>query len=90
MKKITLLFFVISFSTLAQKQGQDFIDSVLIEISKAKEDTLKVNQLNEIAATYQAIDLTKTLSYANQALQLSNKINWRDGAANSYKNLGNY
>jgi signal transduction histidine kinase len=90
MRTIILLFFVISLNAYAQKSGQAFIDSVLIEISKTQEDTLKVNQLNEIAATYQAIDLIKTLSYANQALQLSNNINWKDGVANSYKNIGNY
>ena len=46
MKKIVLLIFILSFLKqfcLAQKTGQLKIDSLLIELKKAKEDTGKVN-----------------------------------------------
>jgi signal transduction histidine kinase len=91
MRKIYLLFFLISALTFSQKkEGQELIDSLLTVFPKMKSDTIRVNALNEIATEYQQIDLEKSMHYSQKALQLSNKINWQDGIANSYKNIGNY
>jgi signal transduction histidine kinase len=90
MKKIIILFLVITINIYGQKGGQALIDSLLIELGKIKDDTTKINLLNEIAADYQGLNLEKTLHYADQALKLSISVKWKDGMANSYKNIGNY
>jgi signal transduction histidine kinase/Tfp pilus assembly protein PilF len=91
MRKIYLLFLLFSvFGFSQKKEGQALIDSLLVELPKMKDDTLKVNLTNELASEYQSINLEKTFIYANKSLVLANKINWKDGIANSYKNLGNY
>jgi hypothetical protein len=44
-KKLFFLLLVTSFSFGQKKEGQALIDSLLVELPKMKEDTLKVNLL---------------------------------------------
>jgi signal transduction histidine kinase len=87
MKKIYFLFFLIPiFSFSQKKEGQALIDSLLVELPKMKEDTLKVNLLNDLSTASILVNAQKGLKFAIQALQLSKKINWKKGEASA--NLG--
>ena len=91
MKIITFLFlFIYAFSFGQKKEGQLLIDSLLIELPKMSNDTLKVNLLNELADTYKNTDSTKCLLYVKHALSLSRKINFKLGEVDSYRILGKF
>jgi signal transduction histidine kinase len=88
MRKIYIIFFLISsFANAQKKEGQARIDSLLVELPKMKEDTLKVNLLNILSTESIMIDAPNSLKYVNQSLELSKKINWKKGIAVCYKNL---
>ncbi len=91
MRKLFLFFLLIPVFSIAQKlEGQKLIDSLLVELPKMKEDTLKVNLLNSLAFEHKFIENKKTLDYANSALLISKKISFKEGEANSYRILGVY
>lgn len=73
----------------AQKQGQQLVDSLLGVLPAAKEDTMKVNILNQLAYTYFFINSDNGIKYGAQALQLARSLNWKNGMATAYKNIGN-
>lgn len=91
MKK-SLLFFVITLSithsAFAQLQGQQLIDSLRAQIPLAAEDTNKVIMLYNISFTYYSINTDSGLKYGNEALTLSQKLNWKQGIANSKGRIG--
>ena len=84
MRKILYLFLfsIVCFSQ--KKVGQPLIDSLLVELPKMKEDSLKVKLLINLASIYQKIDPKKGLKTSSNALVLSKKINWKDGIALTY------
>jgi two-component system NtrC family sensor kinase len=95
MKKIfitlPLLFLLAPFHFLciAQKQGQEKIDSLMNVLKGAKEDTLKVNTL--IAVSLEKINAGEykgSEEYANQALALSEKMSFLKGVSLSYNQVG--
>ncbi len=93
-------FFVILFINLfaitlyAQKQGQARIDSLLESLnaglSKNKDwaDTNKAGLLIELAYEYHKADPNKGLKIAEEALQLSEKLNWKNGIASASNRMG--
>lgn len=89
--KAILLFLIsalLSISLSAQKQGQDLIDSLQRELPKLIDDTNKVNILYRLSSEYYSVDPTKGIEYGNDALELAEDINWKDGIASAYKCLG--
>jgi two-component system NtrC family sensor kinase len=95
MKKIfiplSLLFLLGPFQHLciAQKQGQEKIDSLTAVLKTAKEDTLKVNTL--IAVSLEKInagEYKESEKFANQALALSEKMSFLKGVSLSYNQIG--
>lgn len=72
----------------AKKQGQEAIDSMLLELPKLKDDTNKVNLLYYVGATYRNLDLAASMKYGNQMLGLANKIGWEKGIAKANALLG--
>lgn len=80
-----LCFTLISFS---QKEGQALIDSLLVELPKMSEDTLKVATLNKLAVAHQNFNASQGLQYGQKALTLAKKIQWNDGIAESYNAIG--
>ncbi len=100
MKKTLLLFVILnSFQhlCLAQKQGQEKIDSLFSVLKVAKEDTAKVNTLNAIAFEYRSNKPDTAIYFANEALSLATKVNFKMGVADAYlwigtaiTNLGKY
>lgn len=81
---IGLLFTI---NIFAQKQGAELLDSLLIELPKAAEDTNKVNLLAEISYNYRILIPKKGIEFANQGVELAKKINWKIGLAKNYNSL---
>ncbi|KFC18866.1 sensor histidine kinase [Chryseobacterium sp. FH1] len=92
MKNIFLLVAIcyISKNYAQQKQGQDLVDSLLLELPKAKQDSSKVNLLNAIAGEYTNLYNEKGKKYAQQSTALSKKINFKSGEADSYEIIGKF
>jgi adenylate cyclase len=76
-------------TTSAQKQGRKLFDSLLTELPKTKEDTNKVNILNAIGRTTNTIsEYDRTIVFSNDAITLSEKLNFKKGKANAINNIG--
>ena len=64
------------------------IDSLKILISKATNDSSKVDKINLLSKNYFSIDPLISLQYSNNAKEISSKINYKKGLALAYKNIG--
>lgn len=82
-----LLLISVSFSLYGQK-GKAAMDSLLNELSRAQEDTNKVNLLGKLSFSYSAIDPDEGLRYGFRSKELSEKLGWNKGLASSYAGLG--
>jgi two-component system, NtrC family, sensor kinase len=104
MKRSTLLLFTLFCTSLfaQRKQGQALIDSLEIELKNYnaqqaalnkttldKSDTLKVNILNALNWELQNRgNYEKAKQYANDALYIADKIDFKKGKASAYNNAG--
>ncbi len=89
MKK--LLFISVFILNLIQNfvySQQTKIDSLLTVIRTSKEDTTIVNTLNNLFTEYEFTDDQKALDCLNKALDLSKKIDFKTGLADTYTYLG--
>ena len=84
---ILLYLFVISF-TFGYAQNKA-IDSLLVVLKHSKNDIDKAQTLNAIADAYKTSDPKLMQQYANKALQLSQKIQFKIEEGNAQLNLGN-
>jgi two-component system, sensor histidine kinase PdtaS len=81
-----ILLFIAANSTLAQ---QHKIDSLQALIKKGKEDTNKVRHLLKLHLAYKGNNnYPGALNSLNEALQLSQNLDFEDGAAQSYRYMG--
>ncbi len=85
---ILLLSVCAFFSAWAQPPGSKRIDSLTSELGKAKDDTNKVNILGSLAMYYAKADPKEGLKYCEQAVELSEKLQWKPGMATAYNSLG--
>jgi len=83
---ISLAFLCVDLS--AQKKGQPLVDSLVSELPKMKDDSNKVRFLGLIAQNYMLFNPNEGFVYAENALQLAEKIHWKKGIANIHNNLG--
>ncbi len=79
---ISLLIFSVGFAQ------QPKTDSLKVVLSKAKEDSNKVNVLISLTKEYYVITPEVALLYGNQAVQLAEKINFKKGQAVALKYKG--
>lgn len=89
MKRIGFILLFLYFSGYSFSQS-DTADSLLNSLVKSKEDTLRVNTLNELFKYYQSEDPAKSYEYANEAFRLSEKLNYKKGMGSSLNNIGLY
>jgi adenylate cyclase len=89
-KWLLLLLFILSNSStcFAQERVQQLIDSLLIELNKAKVDTHKITLLNKIAYSYPYINPDIGLKYGQQSLALAEKLVWSKGVAGAHMSIG--
>ena len=86
--KLLLVFFFF-FSCLRLTVSAQ-LDSMLKVLAGEKDDSNKVKTLSRISQYYYSVEPLKSFPYANQALQLAEKIKWKKGIANLSNNLGLY
>jgi serine phosphatase RsbU (regulator of sigma subunit) len=72
----------------ANGQNQPRIESLIIKLKSAKDDTNKVNLLNDLSECYAEFQIQK--KYIFQSLQLAEKLNFYTGEIIALKNLGNF
>lgn len=89
MRSISLAFIIVLFLARLSYAQKNAIDSLKQVLKTAKEDTAKVNTLNALSASYGGEgDYTNAISYANDALSVSNKISFKKGLVNACNRLG--
>ena len=59
---------------------QEYVDSLRRQINNAKEDTIKVLALSELALYYGFNQFDSSILYADQAIDLSKKLNYLYGS----------
>lgn len=74
---------------LAQKQGQERIDSLITALPSLKEDTNTVLVLNELSNLIRDMDTKEAMVYGERTLALAQKINWQKGIGNALVSIGN-
>jgi len=88
--KLSIYIFIVLSLTInlySQKQGQELIDSLLIEYPKAVEDTNFINLLSDLSYSYNLISPERGIEYAKKGIEISQKINWKIGLARNYNAL---
>ncbi len=91
MVKIKIILSILIFTSTisgvhAQSAKLDSLENLLEQ--HLKEDTIRVNLLNEIAYLSRRSEPEKSLSYVEEALELGNKLNFKKGKALSFKIFG--
>ena len=84
----TVLFFSVFFTASLRAQTKKITDSLETKLQTAMADTNRVKLLVDLAIAYETKDSIKAISYVNDALRLSNKINFVDGQMLANNNLG--
>ena len=86
---LAAIFLASNLATAQPKQGQAYIDSLVAELPKMKEDTNAVNLINSITYEYNNINPNEGLKWAEKELTLAQKIGWQQGEGMAYNDLGN-
>ncbi|OFX23209.1 MAG: hypothetical protein A2033_13900 [Bacteroidetes bacterium GWA2_31_9] len=85
---LILLVLFIYFSDVSIAKRGFSNDSLFVKLEKQSEDTQKVNILLRLSEKNLSNSPEKSFAYANQALDLSLKLNYKKGLAASYNDLG--
>ncbi|HRH38720.1 MAG TPA: tetratricopeptide repeat protein, partial [Flavobacteriales bacterium] len=74
--------------SIAQKQGQERIDSLVALLPAMADDSMKVKLLEEISYSYYNIDPDKGVDFGRRSLHLAERIGWKRGMAAAYSTIG--
>src|SRR5687767_12430854 len=85
---LVVLLVCFPFIGFSQKYGEKLVDSLLKALPGYKEDTGKVNLLDDISYELSRIDPDKGISYGLQALKLAEHLKWEKGLARANASLG--
>jgi serine phosphatase RsbU (regulator of sigma subunit) len=88
LKYCFLLLFLFYWNANAYSQDQKAIDQLLDKLKSTTADTTKVKLLTELSWEYLEDDSKRALQYAQQALDLAKKKNYKYGISLSYGYLG--
>ncbi len=83
-----IIFLFLSISLNAQETYS--IDSLTNMLNYHLPDTTRINLLNRLAEDHLYISHDEIIEYAQQALDLSDEINYEKGIAEAYNNLGTF
>jgi len=85
---LILCFFIVA-AAYAQNHEKKRIDSLLVELPQTKDDTAKVKLLNQLSEQYcWSGDYDRALQYADSALALAKKANFKKGITTAFNNIG--
>lgn len=88
-KTIVFIITSICFGGSKLQASNQLNDSLINTLKTAKEDTNKVNTLNDISRQYQGTgDFTEALDYAEKSLELAQKLNYSMGIGNAFSSRG--
>ncbi len=92
MKKVVFLLFIVFYAnSFSQKlEGQKLIDSLLVELPKMKEDSMKASACDKISRELLNTDLEKSIKFIDLQFQVSNKIKNKNYIASSFVNYAFY
>lgn len=85
-----LIIIILLFSNYTFSQTKEIDSLTFILENYQKEDTVKVNILNELSDAFYSTDIEKTLFFASKADSLSDNLNYKKGKAESLYLLGKY
>lgn len=90
MKKfLSILFFILLSQTVFCQKPDRIIDSLTHTLSTIGSDTGRIHVLNSLSKRIRlAGDFNKAMNYAKDALQLSEKISFKEGKVSAYNNIG--
>lgn len=83
-----MLLIILCFNVSAQDQHS--VDSLIHRLNMQMEDTARINLLNRIADDIFYVNSDKMIDYAEEALRLSERINYQLGIGQAFMNLGIY
>ncbi len=84
---INIIIFLCLINT-AFSQNDPKVDSILNIINTTTNDTTKIKELYGLCWLLRYTDLNKAVEYGEQAINLSKKIQYKPGLAESYKSMG--
>ena len=84
MKYFLIVFFVVIFSDCIFCQQKSTIDSLTLELKNSKQDTSQVKILLDLTAEYYLSDPSRANEFCERAREVSEKINFNFGLAESY------
>lgn len=88
MKKLyTIIILTLTVFSFTLNIEASVIDSLQQLFNQAKYDTTKVNLLNKLSEKYYNINIDSSYKYANKALILSQKINYKRGSADAFSKI---
>jgi len=88
MKSLVSIFLVLFLFSLDSYAEYNRLDSLHKALDNNNEDTIKVAVLLELVTTLAYSDPQNALLYAEQALKLSQKLNYRIGISDAYHRIG--
>ena len=89
MRKIYLIFIFINLSVFSQsKEETKDLDSIFKILPSLKEDSVKVNLLNKVSYKNDYLKINDRKKFVNDAIRISNKINFENGLGKSYATMG--
>ena len=86
MKRLFLASFI-SLALVNALAQQSYVDSLHHEINNSKEDTTKVLVLNLLASYYGFNQFDSSIVYADQTIELSEKLNYDYGRSLGFRSL---
>ncbi len=88
-KCIFVSLFILNCTNLyAKMEGQARLDSIALELSKAKDDTIKIKLLADMSLVGGTINPDLGIKYGQQSLDLAKKLDWEKGTAWANVRLG--
>jgi signal transduction histidine kinase/tetratricopeptide (TPR) repeat protein len=97
MNRLLIVLLFLSLPTLAQKQGRALIDSLVAELPKAANDTVKGRLYRVIAEEWFFTNIDQALYYSRLGLQHTTRMKWQRGIGvfngyigRAYSDKGNY
>jgi hypothetical protein len=89
--------FMITTQCFAQKLGQNLIDSLVKELPKQTNDSLKIRMFKRISDEYFFIDTDQAMRYSRTGLRYAEKAKWNRAIGNfhmsiarAFSDKGNY
>jgi signal transduction histidine kinase len=87
MNKLFVVFLFVIINQLSFAQTAE-IDSLLHAVTTDIPNRQKVDAFNQVAFKYLGFDSVNTAKYANQAIAIAEKINYREGICDAYYAIG--